>query len=231
MEQYVLIEKYKEKKCSKCGEIKSANLEHFNKCNKVKAKLTAKCKKCLKFHYDNNREEILLAHKKYYQSNKTERQKKQREYNKNNKLKKQESGKKYRNKNKKLIQLKKAIYDNKKRKEDSLYKLKGNIRNLIRIFFRKHTIKKNSKTHQILGCTFEEFKIHIEKQFLPWMNWNNYGKYNGEFEFGWDLDHIIPINSALTEEDIIKLNHYSNFQPLCSHINRDIKIGRLSYVL
>jgi hypothetical protein len=28
-----------------------------------------------------------------------------------------------------------------------------------------------------------------------------------------------------SEEDVIKLNHYSNFQPLCSKINRDIKRG------
>ena len=38
------------------------------------------------------------------------------------------------------------------------------------------------------------------------MNWDNAGK--------WHLDHIIPISSAKNEEDIIKLNHYTNFQPL-----------------
>jgi hypothetical protein len=30
----------------------------------------------------------------------------------------------------------------------------------------------------------------------------------------WHLDHIIPISSAETEEDIMLLNHYTNFQPL-----------------
>ena len=39
------------------------------------------------------------------------------------------------------------------------------------------------------------------------MCWNNYATY-------WQLDHIIPISWAKTEEDVYKLNHYSNFQPL-----------------
>ena len=55
------------------------------------------------------------------------------------------------------------------------------------------------------------------------MTWENRGLYNGEFNYGWDIDHIIPLSSAETEEDIIKLNHYTNLQPLCSKINRDIK--------
>jgi len=45
------------------------------------------------------------------------------------------------------------------------------------------------------------------------MNFDNYGKYNGEFNFGWDIDHIIPTSSAKTEEEIIKLNHYTNLKP------------------
>ena len=59
------------------------------------------------------------------------------------------------------------------------------------------------------------------------MTWENRGKYNGELNFGWDIDHIIPISSATTEEEILKLNHYTNLQPLCSRINRDIKKNKL----
>jgi hypothetical protein len=61
------------------------------------------------------------------------------------------------------------------------------------------------------------------------MSWNNYGLYNGEFYFGCDLDHIIPISSAKSEEEILKLNNFNNFQPLCSKINRDIKKNNLTY--
>jgi HNH endonuclease len=75
----------------------------------------------------------------------------------------------------------------------------------------------------ILGCSFEDFKIYLESKFEIWMNWGNYGLYNGELGYGWDIDHIIPISFAETEEDVIRLNHFTNLQPLCSKINRDIK--------
>ena len=47
---------------------------------------------------------------------------------------------------------------------------------------------------------------HLESKFTEEMSFDNYGK--------WHIDHIIPISSAKTEEDIIRLNHYTNFQPL-----------------
>lgn len=118
-----------------------------------------------------------------------------------------------------------------RRKTDMLFKLSVTARNAIRNAFKKNGFKKNSKTNQILGCTFEEFKIHIEKQFVFWMSWDNYGLYNGEFNFGWDLDHITPLSSAKTEIELIKLCHFSNIQPLCSHINRDIKKDKLNFIL
>jgi len=45
---------------------------------------------------------------------------------------------------------------------------------------------------------------------------------------GWDIDHIIPISSAESEDDIIKLNHYTNLQPLCSYINRVVKRDKIN---
>ena len=83
--------------------------------------------------------------------------------------------------------------------------------------------KKNLKTEIIVGCSFEELKLYLESKFETWMNWDNYGLYNGKLNYGWDIDHIIPLCSALKEEDVIKLNHYTNLQPLCSKVNRDIK--------
>ena len=58
------------------------------------------------------------------------------------------------------------------------------------------------------------------------MNWDNKGNpKDGILELNktWDIDHIIPISTAITEEDIIRLNHYTNLQPLCSYYNRNIK--------
>jgi hypothetical protein len=51
--------------------------------------------------------------------------------------------------------------------------------------------------------------------------------YNGSENFGWDIDHFIPVSSAKTEEDIVKLNHYTNLQPLCSYVNRYIKRNKI----
>ena len=119
---------------------------------------------------------------------------------------------------------------NKKRKElmvsNSLYKLKHRVRTLISHAINRKNFRKTSKTHEILGCTYEQFKLHLESQFESWMSWDNYGNpKDGIFELNktWDIDHIIPLDSAITEEDVIKLNHYTNLRPLCSLDNRWIK--------
>ena len=91
--------------------------------------------------------------------------------------------------------------------------------------------QKKSRSYEILGCSFEDFKKHIESQWEDWMNWDNYGLYNGEECYGWDFDHIIPLSSCECEEDVYKLNHYSNLQPLCSYINRDVKKDNLDWEL
>jgi hypothetical protein len=113
--------------------------------------------------------------------------------------------------------------------EDSLYRLTFSIRNSIRESIVNNGYSKKLKTYDILGCSFEEFLLHIESKFEDWMTWSNKGLYNGDFNYGWDIDHIIPISSAKTEDDIIKLNHYTNLQPLCSKINRDIKKNKIDY--
>lgn len=59
------------------------------------------------------------------------------------------------------------------------------------------------------------------------MSWDNYGLYNGEEGYGWDIDHIIPLSTAISEEDVKRLNYYTNLQPLCSYINRVIKRDKL----
>lgn len=112
----------------------------------------------------------------------------------------------------------------KKRSEiDFIFKLSNNIRCLIRNSIKRNGFDKNNTTSNILGCTIEEFKQHLESKFESWMTWDNYGLYNGTANYGWDIDHIIPSSSAITEEELLKLNHFSNLQPLCSYFNRDVK--------
>ena len=89
-------------------------------------------------------------------------------------------------------------------KSNNKYKLIVSIRNLIGKSFRGKA--KPIKTENILGCSIEEFRIYIENQFTGEMCWDNQGK--------WHLDHITPISWAKNEEEILKLNHYTNFKPM-----------------
>jgi hypothetical protein len=123
------------------------------------------------------------------------------------------------------------IYIKEKRKNDPLFSIASTLRNNIRNSFLKCGFDKSKKTEEIIGCSFEEFQIYLESKFEIWMNWENKGKYNGEFNYGWDIDHIKPISSAKTEDEVIRLNHYTNLQPLCSKINRDIKKDSETYEL
>ena len=52
------------------------------------------------------------------------------------------------------------------------------------------------------------------------MTLDNHGTY-------WEIDHIIPLATATTEEDIIRLNHYTNLQPLEAYYNRHIKKDKI----
>lgn len=119
---------------------------------------------------------------------------------------KREYNKKYRLENKDSINKTNNKYRKSRRSTNPLYKLKCNTSNLIRMSIKNQGYSKTSKTSQILGCSFEDFKIHLEQQFTEGMTWNNHGE--------WELDHIYPVSLAIDEQHIIKLNHYTNFQPL-----------------
>ena len=106
-----------------------------------------------------------------------------------------------------------------RKKIDPLFKLKINIRGLIGISIKNQGYTKKSKTSDILCISFEDFKLHIESMFQENMSWENHGE--------WHLDHKIPISWGETEEEVIKLNHYTNFQPLWA-IDNLIKGNRYS---
>jgi len=146
-----------------------------------------------KDYYQKNKEKILEQSKLYFKNNQKEKQEK--------------NNKRYRE----------------RRETDPVFKLSTNIKRNIRAVMKKNGFTKKSKTVEILGCNYQEFRQHIESLWEPWMNWDNYGLYNGEPNYGWDIDHIVPSASAITEEDVITLNHYTNLKPLCSFYNRKIK--------
>jgi hypothetical protein len=152
------------------------------------------------------------------------------EWRKNNSERVKQKKKEYRENNKTRIKEYQNSYFKTKKNNDPLFKLSCNLRVLINVYLKNKGYKKQSKTEQILGCPFNEFKLYLENKFESWMTWENYGKYNGELNHGWDIDHTTPCSSAKSEEELLKLNHFSNLQPLCSKINRDIKKNDLNYV-
>ena len=111
---------------------------------------------------------------------------------------------------------------------DILYRVFRKIKSTIFGAIKNGGYTKKSRTYEILGCSYEDFMIYIESQFESWMEWSNHGVYTGNYNETWQYDHIIPISSAMSEEEILKLNHYTNFQPLCSKQNSD-KRAKLDY--
>lgn len=103
---------------------------------------------------------------------------------------------------------KKRVYD-KKRRSPPLEKLRTRIYNILWRAITSKT-KDITQAEHILGCSIQEFKLHIEKQFKSGMTWENYGHGHDK----WSFDHIIPTSSAKSKEELYILFHYSNVQPL-----------------
>ncbi len=224
-----------EKQCTRCKI--SKELELFNVNLRGKLGRCSICKECrkedTKKYREINRSSNKIYKNKYYQDNKLDILKKKREkrywkkYYDNNKEKIKLSNKKYREKNKSIIIEKSNCYRRNRRKNDSLYKLLTNIRGQIGTYFRNNKYVKYNKSQEILGCSIVVLKSYLESKFDPWMTWENYGIYNGELNYGWDIDHIVPLSSAVSPEELIGLFHYTNLQPLCSKINRNIKRNKI----
>ena len=196
------------KQCNKCKEEKPLN--NFSK-------RQSKCKRCFSDYQkewrENNQQSIL----EYRENNKENRKEIDKIYKNKFKEKHRIYDKIYKESKKEEIKIYNINYKNRKNqlhnekyKNDPLYRLNKLIRRNIYHSLKSKNSKKHCKTIDILGCSFEEFKLYLENKFESWMTWNNHGLYNGELNYGWDIDHIIPISSATNEEEIIKLNHYTN---------------------
>ena len=229
------------KKCSKCDEEKE--LEFFGKDINSKDGHKNQCKFCrntsnkkyrdnnkdyYKKYRDNNKEKIIEYQIKYRKENSQNIKEYKKKYKlENNDMIKQSNhlyyiknkaeiikrNKKWIENNKEKNSEVKKIWYNKKRKENNLFYLRTNISNLIRNALKSKGFIKNTKTCSIIGCTYLELLLKL--------NNNKYG-----FLFGdglYDIDHIIPISNAESEDELLKLNNYTNLQLLPYEYNRFIK--------
>jgi predicted nucleic acid-binding Zn ribbon protein len=185
-------------------------IEHYNQ-NKEKIK-----EKSRNFHY-RNKENILLKKRKNYHENIEEEREKDRIYRSKNKDKVSKWNKEQRLKNPEYFKQYYEKYKSRsnelrrnRRKTDINFKLRGQIRSRIKGAIKDQWGVQSQKTIDLLGCSVEEAKQHIEKQFKEGMTWDNWS-----FK-GWHIDHIKPCASFdLTDpEQQKKCFHYTNLQPL-----------------
>lgn len=219
-------------KCKKCiGEVKA--LWRKNNPEKVKAIKSReyqnnreKYLKDRREYVEKHKEEILEKSKEYYKEHKEERyeyskqwkernkdkvrkyaenhrrkyperqRKCQKDWQERNRDKCSEYTKKYRDNNHEKVSKENIRYKMERRKRDPLYNFKCHIRNSISIAIRRGGYSKTAKTTEIIGCSFEFFFQYL-------------GLKPTEDA---QLDHICPISQAKTEEEVILLQHYTNFQ-------------------
>lgn len=208
------------KVCSKCKVEK--NICEFGKSKTSYDGLLYCCKKCnnersQKYRKENpekvleltknwtakNPEWVYNRHKKW----RTENPEKVKELRKNWLDKNPQKRKQYRENYKPRKQERRK----ERRESDPVFNLVNRMRSRLRKYLTILQITKRNKTFDIVGCSPEFLKEHLESQFTDGMSWDNRSE--------WHIDHIIPLSSAKTEDELYKLCHFTNLQPLWAEDN------------
>ena len=202
------------KKCSSCNDEKTYHLFHKN--SRSKDGLRSDCKSCRKEYT-----------KRYNESRRDSINERQREYNKRPEVRERhiDRCRKYYEKNRDSISKRVRAWDleniekvrlikreaQKRYLKDYVNAEKHRMRSRLAMAISSNGLSKKSKTEDMLGCDWGYFVGHIESQFLPGMSWNNREE--------WHIDHIIPLSSARTIEELQELAHYTNTRPLWASDN------------
>jgi len=184
--------------------------------------LQNKCKACQKRYRENNKQKNDAYIKKYRAENKEKIAVSVKAYSEKNSEKIADYLALYYGKNKKSILEKqkerkqdichnRRVYKKKRMKEDPVYAMAHRLGVLMRNALKHSGYLKSRKTLEALGCTSAQFKDHLERQFLKGMTWDNRDL--------WQLDHIMPISSAKTEQEVYDLSHMTNIRPMWAKEN------------
>jgi len=95
---------------------------------------------------------------------------------------------------------------------DAEFKYTVKIRNFVAASYRRRGVKKAGKVIEVIGCTAEDFKVHLIQTALT-----NYGWWTDRTEY--HIDHILPLASAKTRDEVTALTHYTNLQLLTPEDN------------
>lgn len=197
-----------DKTCTKCNCVFPATTEYFHKNGRQKDGLRTWCKICVQNNHLINKKERNLKNRIRHHSNRNDKILKSKEWRQKN----PNHYKQYYEKNKSQIFQKRKIYRNERYKKDLKFKLCCNLRSSLH---RILVDKKDNKALELLGCTIEQFKQHIESLWQDGMSWENWSKH------GWHIDHIYPLSKIdpNNREELAKVCHYSNLQPLWAKEN------------
>lgn len=106
-----------------------------------------------------------------------------------------------------------TAYEQARKKIDPVFRLKKQIRNEIRMSFKRRGYSKIGRTEELTGLTSEDLCNYLQKTYK-----DRYGSFwDGKEEV--HIDHIIPLATAYTIDRVMKLNHYTNLQLLKSQDN------------
>lgn len=194
------------KSCRNCREIKSYT--DYSKSKSSSDGLGYECRPCLKLKYEEKNKEKINAKKNRITKNKGQKKQRRKAVCRKYYLKNKHSilayGKKYNQNNNRKINER----NNSRRKNEPTFKLKLLISSRIRTAIK--TKAKKTLSVELLGCSIQHARQHLESKFKEGMSWDNHGIR------GWHIDHIIPCDSFdLSDVDQQKqCFHYTNLQPL-----------------
>lgn len=162
-------------------------------------------------YYEENRGRALEYSAEYRAKNIERIQQRDQAYKEENRERLNALQRRYQRVNKDRLNKYQRRYRKERMRSDPVYALEQTCRRRLLIAFAKAGFSKKSPTKEMLGCNFEELKAHLESQFRDGMTWGNRGE--------WHIDHIIPLASAKTEAELLRLFHYTNLQPLWAEEN------------
>lgn len=188
--------------CKRNKELVKARGKSYRESHKAEIAARAKARR------EQDVEGFRASRREYYAKNKARIQERAKIYRAKYAEKRKESAKQYRLEHKDEINNKKTA----RLHSDPIFKLKEQSRNMLRCALRTNGHRKNSKSSDILGCSLDCFVEHLKNTWKL-----RYGaEWNGE---PCHIDHIIPLSTASTEEETLKLCHYSNLQLLTPEDN------------
>lgn len=208
------------KKCSKCCIAKPRT--EFPSDKTQKEGLSIYCKPCknekVRAIRERNKEKYRLKNLEWRKNNPEKVLEAKRKYREKHKPRLNAISRKYREDNKERLNIYKIGYIKERIEKDSVFKLKEQTRKLIGKAFKRKSYNKSTKTFDILGCSYDELYNYLLKSAIKNYPNKNITKDN-LMSFDWHIDHIVPISTAKSEDEVLKLNNYKNLQLLTPEDN------------